>query len=84
MADICKEEYGMKSFVLFLSLLLSACASHHKAVGEIGGAAVHRKEVAEPQANVRPRAAPIEKPQATRSTPENPTPKKREHNIEED
>ena len=88
MADVRGEGCSMKNFVLFLALLLSACANHHRASGEIGGATNaapgHQKNVAEPQPVARQRPVLIEKQQPARSAQENSPPKKHEHNVEED
>lgn len=73
----------MKSFVLFLVLLLSACASIFPSGGPNGKAAGAVKE----QRKIPPPAAhpaPDEAQQPVKRDPVEQPPKKYEHNIEED
>lgn len=74
----------MRNIVLFIALLLSACASHHQKEGEIADPASrvqgHRNVELRPVARQRP--VIVEKP--THSVQIDPAPKKHEHNIEED
>jgi hypothetical protein len=53
----------MKNFVLFLVLLLSACASNYQAGGETGSVRGNRKSVDETQPVARQRPVVIEKKQ---------------------
>lgn len=66
----------MKSYVLLLALLLSACASDFWTF--------RGKPGPEPQPAVRQQPAPAEAQQPARVEPVAIPPKKHEHNIEED
>lgn len=75
----------MKSFVLFLVLLLSACAGVFPSGGPNGkanGAVKEQRKGKIPQPVARP--APDEAQQPVQRDPVEQPPKKREHNIEED
>jgi hypothetical protein len=76
----------MKSSVLFLVLLLSACSIIRPAVDTTGKATGAVKETRKSKVESQPVARPVpdEAQQPVKREPGDIPPKKREHNIEED
>lgn len=74
----------MRHFVLILVVLLSACANNHHAGGATGAMLESRKGDAEPQPAAHQPPVSVEAQQPVRGNHSDHSPKKNEHNVEED